>query len=355
MTSRLLHVAFIAVTALAMFCQGLLRAQAQENSADEIGVFTAVEGTVAVTHPALAESIPAKIQDGVLFKDVIETDKESRSKALLNDDSILTVGEHSRVEITEHIYDPSKGVRRVVLNLVKGRVRALVGKVFSGSGSKFEIHTPAAAAAARGTYFVVFHLNGVSGITNIGTHGHVDFSSGGRTVSVLPGHFSMAPAGGGPPSLPAVNTGRNVPPEVANSVKGTEVKDHPEEESPTRQAQASGGTAPVLAPSSVLTPSGSDSGEETTTASSSLRATATTTTTTTTTVQVPAVTSGAAPPPPPPPLVLPPPPLPILPPPPPPVVYGDHGLHLGQLGLQPGHGGPIPGHDGGHPGNGHTK
>jgi len=85
----------------------------------DIGIFTTVEGKVGVIHPG-ATSIPAKVQEGVLFKDVIETDKESRTKALLNDDSILTVGEHSRVEVTEHIYDPNKGVRSVVLNLVKG-------------------------------------------------------------------------------------------------------------------------------------------------------------------------------------------------------------------------------------------
>ena len=221
----------------------------------DIGIFTAVEGKVAVTHPGLLQAITAKIQEGVLFKDVIETDKESRTKALLNDDSILTVGEHSRVEITEHIYDPNKGVRSVVLNLVKGKVRALVGKAFAGSGSKFEIHTPTAVAAARGTYFIVFHINGVSGISNIGTHGHVDFSSGGRTVPVPPGHFSFTPPGGGPPASPAVNTGSNVPSQVANAVQGTEVKDSPKEESPKQMALASGGTAPVLAPSS-LTPPG---------------------------------------------------------------------------------------------------
>jgi len=61
------------------------------------------------------------VQDGVLFKDVIATDKASRTKALLNDDSILTVGEHTRVEITEHIYDPHKSVRSVVISLIEGQ------------------------------------------------------------------------------------------------------------------------------------------------------------------------------------------------------------------------------------------
>ena len=70
---------------------------APANEPIDIGIFTTVEGKVGVTHPG-AQLIPAKVQEGVLFKDVIETDKESRTKALLNDDSILTVGEHSRVE-----------------------------------------------------------------------------------------------------------------------------------------------------------------------------------------------------------------------------------------------------------------
>jgi len=73
-------------------------------------------------------------------------------------------------------------------------------------------------AAARGTYFVVFHLNGVSRVINIGTHGHVELTSGGRTVPVPPGHFSVTPSGGGPPSPPAVTTGGNVPSQVADAV-----------------------------------------------------------------------------------------------------------------------------------------
>ena len=328
------------------------------NDQIDVGIFTAVEGKVAVTHPGIQKSIPVKLQDGVLFKDVIETEKESRTKALLNDDSILTVGEHSRVEITEHIYDPNKGVRSVVVNLVKGQVRALVGKVFSGSGSKFEIHTPAAVAAARGTYFVVFHISGVSGIVNVGSHGHVEFFSGGRSITVPPGQFSVTPPGGGPPSPPTVNTANNAPSQVTNAVQGTEVKDNPKNESPKQMAMASGGTAPVSSPSS-LTPPGVSGGGETTSSSSSSSSsssnttasttvTTPTTTTPTTVVSVPAVTSGAAspppppspppsppggvptpivtnPPPPPPPAESPPPPPPPPPPSPPPPSQGDIG------------------------------
>lgn len=311
-------------------------------SEPDIGVFTAVEGKVSVQHAQSPVASAAKQSDAVLFRDLIETHKESRTKALLNDDSILTVGEYSRVEITEHIYDPNRSVRSVVVNLVQGKVRALVGKIFEGSGSKFEIHTPTAVAAARGTYFVVWHVDGASGIANIGAHGNVDFGSGGRTVNVTPGSFSITPPGGGPPALPSPMSGGNVPAQVAAAVQGTDVPSKPAGETPSHTAAASGGTAPVQTPQTITNVSAATGGTITSTPSTG------TTSSLVTGSTPPAVTSGA--------------------------VSGSSGesggsgdagngggtggggdtggggsapqhkgLHLGQLGLQPGFGFPTPG------------
>jgi hypothetical protein len=180
-------------------------AQAQGGSLaeDEIGVFTAVLGTVTVAHPGVARLQPVKLHDEVLFKDVIETHRESRTKAFFEDDSVLTVGENSRVEITEHIYNPDQNQRSMVVKLMQGKLRALVSKVFKGAGSKFEIHTPTAVAAARGTYFVVWTEHDTTGIVNIGESGRVDFTAGGTTVTVAPGQYSVVGPGGLPTS-PAV-------------------------------------------------------------------------------------------------------------------------------------------------------
>jgi hypothetical protein len=168
-----------------------------------IGVITAVQGQVTMAHARAESAVPAKIDDDVLFKDIIETQKESRTKALFDDETLLTVGEHSRVEISEHIYDPSQNRRSMVVKLVRGTLRALISKVFDGSGSKFEIHTPTAVAAARGTYFVVWVQGDLSGVVNIGSSGRVDFTSAGQSVSLAPGQFSVAPVGA-TPTLPAV-------------------------------------------------------------------------------------------------------------------------------------------------------
>ena len=168
---------------------------AAEGTKEGIGFYTAILGKATVMHPGEPQVLPVKLQDEVLFKDVIQTQHESRTRALFQDDSMLTVGENSRIEIDEYIYNPEKNVRLAIVKLMQGQVRALVSKVFKANGSKFEIHTPSAVAAARGTYFTVWVEDGQSGIINIGEKGRVDFTSGGVTVAVDPGFFSVAQEG----------------------------------------------------------------------------------------------------------------------------------------------------------------
>ena len=194
MTAQRRLVSLVAITLIF----GSSPAMASERGTDGIGFYTAVLGQASVTHPGEARVLPVKLHDEVLFKDVIQTQYESRTRALFQDDSMLTVGENSRVEIDEYIYNPEKNVRQAIVKLMQGQVRALVSKVFKANGSRFEIHTPSAVAAARGTYFTVWVENGQSGIINIGEKGRVDFTSGGMTVAVDPGFFSIAHEGHAP-------------------------------------------------------------------------------------------------------------------------------------------------------------
>jgi hypothetical protein len=193
---------------MSMFAATLLLspalASAEDSGPGGVGVYTAVMGKVTVTHSGEPRMLPVKLHDEVMFRDVIQTEKESRTKAFFQDDSILTVGENSLVEITEYIYNPEANLRRSVVKVMQGQVRALVSKVFKSNGSRFEVHTPSAVAAARGTYFTVWHENGQSGIINVGESGRVDFTSGGVTVAVDPGQFSLAEHGKAP-SLPVVH------------------------------------------------------------------------------------------------------------------------------------------------------
>lgn len=226
----------VAAVGALTICLVALGVLAQNAEQDGIGIIVTVQGTVTIDHLDPSGAVQAKIDDHVLFKDIIETRKESRTKTLFDNDSVLTVGENSRVEITEYIYDPGQSTRSMVVKLVQGRLRALVGKVFAQSGSKFEVHTPTAVAAARGTYFVVWVEDGTSGVVNIGNSGRVDFTSGGQTVSIVSNQFSLA-SGGGVPTPPAsVDSGG--PPSVRIATVDTELKASPKPQNPREVVNA---------------------------------------------------------------------------------------------------------------------
>src|SRR5712691_7306434 len=247
---------------------------AQGLTQQAIGLYMAVIGKVTVVHVGQPAAMPVKLQESVYFKDVIETQADSRAKALFDDDSILTVGENSRVEVSEYIYDSANNQRSSVLRLLQGKARALVGKLFAGLGSRFEVHTPTAVAAARGTYFVVWveekasqrmGMNeigtvrpvsfqgievaelqaGGTGVANIGNSGNVAFTSVGKTVEVPPGSYAFAPSGM-PPFAPVIIT-PTVPPGVTGAIAGTEVPDVPQPESPGQAAAAFGQGVKALA------------------------------------------------------------------------------------------------------------
>lgn len=241
---------------------------------ESVGTFTAIQGQVSMTRPGAAQPVSVKLSDAVFYKAAIETQDASRAKALFVDDSMLAVAENSKVQINEQVYDPKHGKRSMVFNLLEGKVRALVTKVFQGPGSRFEIRTPTAVATARGTYFVVWVEKGAgetggsshgvaappageavpaslpnrefTGIANIGDSGNVDFTSNGQTVTVKPGHFAIA-VPGQPPVAP-MPLAKNIPTQVSQAIRATSVVNAPKPETPHEILRATAGTQPGMSP-----------------------------------------------------------------------------------------------------------
>ncbi|HXX82219.1 MAG TPA: FecR family protein, partial [Thermodesulfovibrionales bacterium] len=113
-------------------------------AADNVGSVVALKGAALIQRDA--KPIEAKLKDGILLQDTVETKESSKAKLLFIDDSILTMAEKSKVIIREFIYSKdAKG--RSIFNLIDGKMRSVVGR------NEFEIHTPTVVAAARGTVF----------------------------------------------------------------------------------------------------------------------------------------------------------------------------------------------------------
>ncbi len=101
-------------------------------------------------NPMTSQRTDAKPQMSLLLKDIVETEKESRTKLFFNDDSILNLGELSRVEVEEYLYSSEKKRSKSIYRLIEGSLKVVVGR------SDLEIHTPTAVAAARGTKFIIW-------------------------------------------------------------------------------------------------------------------------------------------------------------------------------------------------------
>lgn len=95
------------------------------------------------------EKEKAAPQMDILENDAVETGSGSRTKLFFIDDSILNLGEMSRIEVQEYMYSPEKQRSRSIYRLMDGALKVVVGR------SDLEIHTPTAVAAARGTKFMV--------------------------------------------------------------------------------------------------------------------------------------------------------------------------------------------------------
>ncbi|MHB8880473.1 MAG: FecR family protein [Thermodesulfovibrionales bacterium] len=97
--------------------------------------------------------LETKLKDDIFLVDTVGTREASRTKLLFADDSMLTIGEKTQVVIKKFI-EGKDDRGEAIFNLLDGKLRAVVGK------SRFEVHTPTAVTAARGT--VIYYETGES-------------------------------------------------------------------------------------------------------------------------------------------------------------------------------------------------
>ena len=112
-----------------------------------------VRGEVDILKPGEERTRPAKMGDELYVGDIIRTKSRSRAQAAFIDGSKINIAQKSRIEIKSFSLDESKKKRSSVLRSFRGMLRALIPTAFLGDNSRFEIETPTAVAAVRGTDF----------------------------------------------------------------------------------------------------------------------------------------------------------------------------------------------------------
>src|SRR5690348_18001843 len=97
-------------------CLGLPTAAMGEDT-EPIGIVLGVQGTATMQPATMTPPVPLRPLDGIGPLAIFETQPGSRCKVLFADDSLLTLGDNSRLEITEQFYDLGSDQRAFVAHL----------------------------------------------------------------------------------------------------------------------------------------------------------------------------------------------------------------------------------------------
>ena len=124
-----------------------------------VGTVTDVSGVVNVTRGG--STMTAVKQMPIFLHDKIATQPGGSIKIGMVDNSSLQLGEKGILTMDESVLINGVGAPSRV-GLLGGKLHALIGGAMRGNTTTFEVHTPNAVGAVRGTEFDISYEEGVS-------------------------------------------------------------------------------------------------------------------------------------------------------------------------------------------------
>jgi len=115
-----------------------------------IGVVTGVRGDATVRHEAKPQPQGVKFKDEVFWLDTLNTGAQSGLRLLVLEKSVITLKEHSQMQLREETLPAAKPRKKSVINLLSGAARAVVEKE-ALKDTDYEIRTSRAVAGIRGS------------------------------------------------------------------------------------------------------------------------------------------------------------------------------------------------------------
>ena len=140
---------------------------------EAIGKVIALEGKAEVQSEQSKEWRALNLKDDIHTKDTIKTGEESRVEIFFIDESNISIGPETTIQVEKLICSPAENHREGKVKVIMGKARFNVGKLFS-KDSSFEVRTPTAVAGVKGTSFIVYvtseqltQLMGLSGAVTV--------------------------------------------------------------------------------------------------------------------------------------------------------------------------------------------
>lgn len=100
-------------------------------------------------------SAPARVGDVLHVSDAVTTEDKSSIGIMLEDDTLVSLGPNSRLELGDFAFEPQEENLSVALRLMKGSFAYMSGVIARLAPDKVRIETPDAVIAVHGTSFLV--------------------------------------------------------------------------------------------------------------------------------------------------------------------------------------------------------
>jgi len=137
----------ISIAALATTTLGAANA----DTGDSIG--TAASVATQVTGKTAAQTVMLKTGDGVFQNETLASDTTGIGQFEFRDGTKLALGPGSSLVLDQFVYSGDTDKAKVVLNLTQGALRFITG---NANHDAYQINTPTATIAVRGTAFDVY-------------------------------------------------------------------------------------------------------------------------------------------------------------------------------------------------------
>ena len=145
--------------ALALFCSGVIGGSA---SGEVIGVVTGLSGSATVERPTGAAPLQLALRGEIHEGDLLRTGLGARLRITLRDDTVLSLGADSELNLNQFIAAARPGGVGRLFTLALGYLRTVVGRL--QPDTVFEIRSPSMVAAVRGTDWIESYAGGTTEI-----------------------------------------------------------------------------------------------------------------------------------------------------------------------------------------------
>lgn len=183
------------------------------------GTFEVSKGDVTI-QPASGAAKAAAVGAKICAGETVVAGESARAKIKMEDGNELNISPNSKIVIETYQYDVAANKKKVMLNVLRGKVRATTreenmynDKAKDGQANTFQVRTKSAVAGVRGTDFLTGFDPGKNKMEVVTFRGKVDvgqLGTGGQltnTVSVTVGQRTEVAVGKAPETPRAVPAG----------------------------------------------------------------------------------------------------------------------------------------------------